>query len=293
MLRSMTGFGSAQAEIEGVNFTVEIRSVNNRYFKPVIKLPEIWANAESDIEKLLRAKLSRGSVVLSLRARIPDDQAAYRVNTAALANYLDQLRPVEIEANPMLRIDLGALLQLPGVCEPPELGNLCERTFAGILALVAKAIDQLIQMRHGEGQLLKADLLNQCEVLESDLAKVSARSPMVVKEYHQRLLSRVAELTSGGTFTIEHDALAREVAIYAERCDIAEEIARLSGHILHFRQAMVNPEPSGRKLDFLAQEMLREVNTIGSKANDAEIAMCVVDMKTAVDRIKEQVQNAE
>ncbi|MFB3891479.1 MAG: YicC/YloC family endoribonuclease [Phycisphaerae bacterium] len=293
MLRSMTGFGSAQGRVEGVEYAVEVRSVNNRYFKAVIKLPENWAKAESEVEKLLRAKVYRGTATLTVRMKIPDERAAYRVNTAALSNYLEQIRPVEIEANPMLRVDLGALLLLPGVCEPPELDELLARTTEGLMALIERAIDALVQMRQREGQLIKADLNAQCEQIEKSLLVAVARSPLVVKDYQQRLAARVAELTNAGQIDIDAEPLAREVAIFAERCDIAEEIARLTGHLKHFRAAMASPEPGGRKLDFLAQEMLREANTIGSKANDAETARAVVDMKTAIDRIKEQVQNVE
>jgi uncharacterized protein (TIGR00255 family) len=293
MLRSMTGFGSAQGRVEAVEYSVEIRSVNNRYFKSVIKLPEHWANLESEIEKLLRAKLSRGTVVLTLRMKLPEEKAVYKLNVAAMMAYLEQLGPMLVDANPVLRVDLGQLTQLPGVCEPPELNELMEKSRDGLMALVSESLDQLMVMRQKEGQLLKADLSGLCEVLEKNLIEVAARAPQVVKDYQQRLSDRVAELTNAGKIDIDEDNLAREVALFAERCDIAEEIARLSGHIKHFRQAMSSPEPGGRKLDFIAQEMLREANTIASKANNAEIARAVVEMKTAIDRIKEQVQNAE
>ncbi|RPI63903.1 MAG: YicC family protein [Planctomycetaceae bacterium] len=293
MLRSMTGFGSVQGVVEGVEYAVETRSVNNRYLKAVIKVPESWANAEQEIEKLLRSKIYRGTVTLAVRMKIPDEQATYRVNTAALANYIEQLKPLEMDANPSIRIDLGSLLQLPGVCEAPEFKELCERTYDGLTALINQALDALLEMRLAEGQLLKKDLLDQCEIIDRSLLAVGTRAPQVIKEYHGRLATRVAELTASAKIEMDQDTLAREVAIYAEKCDIAEEIARLSGHVKHFRLAMASPEPAGRKLDFIAQEMLREANTIGSKANDVEIAHAVVDMKTAIDRIKEQVQNAE
>lgn len=293
MLRSMTGFGAVQGRVEGVEYSVEIRSVNNRYFKAAIRLPESWANIEAEIEKLLRGKLTRGTITLTLRMKLPEEQAVYRLNTAAMTGYLEQIRPLLVEPNPLLRVDLGSLVQLPGVCEPPELSELLEKSAEGLMALVVQALEQLLGMRQKEGRLLKADLQGQCEVLERDLVEVAARSPRVVKDYQQRLTERVAELTAAGRVEIDEEILAREVAIFAERCDIAEEITRLGGHVKHFRQAMGSPEPAGRKLDFIAQEMLREANTIASKANDAEIAHAVVDMKTAIDRIKEQVQNAE
>lgn len=293
MLRSMTGFGGAQGRVEGVEYSIEIRSVNNRYLKAVIKLPESWSNVEAEIEKLLRSRIVRGTVNLTMRMKLPEDQSVYRLNVSAMMAYLEQLRPLLVEPNPMLRVDLASLVQLPGVVEPPELTDLLEKSVEGVMALVTQALDQLLDMRQKEGQLLQADLTGQCDVLEKNLMEVAARSPQVVKDYHQRLRDRVAELTAAGRVEIDEDILAREVAVFADRCDVAEEIARLGGHLKHFRQAMTSPEVAGRKLDFIAQEMLREANTIGSKANDAEIAHAVVEMKTAIDRVKEQVQNAE
>jgi uncharacterized protein (TIGR00255 family) len=289
----MTGFGAAQAEIEGVEYAVEVRSVNNRYFKAATKLPEAWSAAEAEVEKLLRQKIHRGSVTIKVRMRIPDDKAAYRVNMAAMRSYIDQLKMLEMDADPTLRIDLGSLLQLPGVCEPPPMEDICQATHDGLIGLIGQALDQLIEMRRQEGRAVKAELLAQCDVVQANLAAVRQRAPEVVKDYHAKLQSRVSELMNAGRAGIDAEALAREVAVFAERCDITEEIARLAGHLAQFRQAMDSAEPAGRKLDFIAQEMLREANTIASKANDAEIPRAVVEIKTAVDRIKEQAANVE
>jgi uncharacterized protein (TIGR00255 family) len=294
MLLSMTGFGSAHGQVDGVEYAIETRSVNNRYLKISLKLPEPWASAEGEFEKRVRGRLRRGTVTLSVRMKVPQDLAAYRVNTAAVRQYVDQLRELETDrADSLLRIDLGALLALPGVCEPPPLEELCERTHEGLVALVDQALAGLIDMRREEGRALEADLLGNCDVVERNLALVAGRCDVVVQEYHDRLAARVAELTNAGRINVDEDILAREVAIFAERCDVAEEVSRLTGHITQFREALDAGEPIGRKLDFIAQEMLREANTIASKSNDTEIARAVVDVKTAIDRIKEQVQNVE
>ena len=223
----------------------------------------------------------------------PDDQAAYRVNTAALTRYLDQLREVESDANPTMRIDLGSLLQLPGVCEPPALEDICEKTQAGLMALVDQAVANAAEMRRVEGESLVADMAGNCDVVGENLEKVVERAPTVVQEYHERLRQRVEELTRAGQVNLDKDTLAREVAVFAERCDVAEEISRLREHLKQFRKTMSAGENTGRKLDFIAQEMLREANTIGSKGNDSQIAQAVVEIKTGIDRIKEQVQNVE
>jgi len=293
MLRSMTGFGAAQGVVEDVEYVVEIRSVNNRYFKAAIKLPESFAAAEADVERLVRAKISRGTVTVNVRMKLPGEMAASNVNSAALQKYVDELRALEVGANPSLRIELGSLLQLPGVCEPQPLDELIGRSVGGLMKLIEGALDDLVGMRHAEGETLKADLLKRCREMEASLKTVVNRAPLVVEDYQERLAARVKELTAAGTAEIDQEYLAREVAVFAERCDIAEEISRLKAHIEHFRESVDSPEPAGRKLDFIAQEMLREANTVASKANDSGIARAIVEIKTAIDRIKEQVQNAE
>jgi uncharacterized protein (TIGR00255 family) len=293
MIQSMTGFGAAAGEVEGVEFAIEVRSVNNRYLKAVVRLPEGLSALEGDIDKLLRSRVQRGTVTLAVQMRLPDEQAAARINTAVVSDYLDQLRPLEVEGNPVLRVDLAGLLALPGACEPPALDELLARTRDGLLGLVGEALDALVAMRQEEGRALAADLLANGDAIESNLAAVSEKAPQVVVDYQTRLTQRVSELTQAGNVRIDEDQLAREVAIFAERCDVAEEITRLTGHLQQFRETVSLGEPSGRKLDFIAQEMLREANTIASKASDSEVARCVVDIKTGIDRIKEQVQNVE
>jgi len=290
---SMTGFASVRGQIEGTEYSVEIRSVNNRYLKAIVRLPEIWSSAEPQVEKLLRSKIRRGSVVIRVQMRLPDERAGYRVNMAAMRSYLDQLKMLGIEADPTLRIDLGSLLQVPGVCEPPFTEELYSASHDALMDLVSQAIDGLISMRGEEGKAISHELLGHCDILEQKVQSVAQRAPQVVKDYQQRLASRVSELTNTGQVDIDAELLAREVAVFAERCDITEEIARLNGHIEQFRRTARTEEAAGRKLEFIAQEMLREANTIASKANDAEIAQAVVEMKTAVDRIKEQAANVE
>lgn len=293
MLNSMTGFGFARGQLDCVEYDVEVRSVNNRYFKAAIRLPECWSSAEADVEKLVRSKVARGTVTLSVRMRVADEHAAMRVNAAALSCYVEQLKVVDVEGNPTLRVDLGSLLQLPGVCEPPELEELLQRTRDGLMGLITQALDGLLEMRRAEGEGIGTDLIGRCDDIEKALDRVGELAPRVVQDYHDRLAARVQELLHTGAVEIDEAALAREVAVFAERCDIAEEMSRLRSHVRQFRQEMDSPGAVGRKLDFIAQEMLREANTIASKANDADIARAVVEIKTGIDRIKEQVQNVE
>jgi uncharacterized protein (TIGR00255 family) len=293
MIRSMTGFGQARRQIGKDLYSAEIRSVNGRYFKAGIRLPELLAGMESDIDQHLRARLGRGSVQFAMRMKAESADAAHEINAAALGRYIEQLDALRPETDIKLTIDLSGLLALPGVCNPPEGQDLLERFGGELLKLVDEAIDATLVMRTREGLALAQDLLLNCKVIEDRLAQVAGRAPQVVQEYHQRLRQRVAELTASAEIKIDALDLAREVALFAERCDVNEEISRLGGHIEQFRAAVGGDEQPGRKLDFLAQEMLREANTIASKAASGEIIRHVVEIKTAIDRIKEQVQNVE
>jgi uncharacterized protein (TIGR00255 family) len=293
MLRSMTGFGTAGGLIGPLQYTVEIRAVNNRYLRTVVKLPEVCSALEPQVDGLLRQSLGRGTVTLSLRARLGPDRG-YQLNVDVLSQYVDQLRPVEVGDNPLIRIDLASLLQLPGVLETPGSVGLEDADAEAILGLVDSALHQLDEMRRKEGSAVKADLLGYAKQLIGLLDHVAQRAPSVVAEHQAKLTIRVQELLAGTAVSLDPDALAREIAIFAERCDIAEEIARLKAHIEQFTQTITGAsEPVGRKLDFIAQEMMREANTIASKANDSSIVETVVEIKTTVDRIKEQVQNVE
>ena len=292
MILSMTGYGESQCHEDGVYYALELRSVNNRYFKASIKLPEALAVLEPEVEKLLRARLGRGSVMCTLRLRNTSAEAAQEVNVAALQRYVEQLGRVAVQGP--VQIDLAAVLALPGVCQPPEIDEAQREHQLGVLSrLVDQALDRLIEMRRTEGLALRQDLLVHCERIRENLSAVAEYAPQVMKEYHQRLLQRANELLAASSLQLQLDDVRREVAVYAERCDVNEEIARLRSHLDQFEQLCDKAEHAGRKLDFLAQEMLREAKTIGSKANDAKIAHHVVEIKSAIDRLKEQVQNVE
>lgn len=290
MLRSMTGFGNAQVAISGIQYAIEVRSVNGRYLKTSIKLPEMWAYAETQIDKILRDRLFRGTVNFSLRMRMSDEAAAYSVNQAALRRYADQARAA---LPPGTNFEAGSLLLLPGVCVPPAADEIAEQQWPALEKAIHQAVDRLLEMRRLEGQALFEDLMRHCGAVEAELEGIAARKGTVVEEYHRRLLARVQELVNAASIRVNEQDLIREVAVFAERSDVSEEIARLRGHMEQFRRVCREEDQGGRKLDFISQEMLREANTIGSKANDAQIARSIVEIKGSIDRIKEQVQNAE
>ena len=293
MIVSMTGFGDATAEREGTHYAVELRSLNNRFFKPIIKLPESVSGLEPELETMLREKLGRGSVTYILKMRLDSAEAAYHINVEALKAYVEQLRGVQ-GIDRFVQIDLASLVQLPGVCqEPRDETDEIQRHGDTIRDITNKAIAKLQTMRQREGHALFNELMKHVNVIAASLKEIAARAPSVVEDYHRRLQQRVNQLLSKAELRVSEVDLIKEVAVFAERADIAEEIQRLTSHLEAFEHACRNDEHAGRKLDFIAQEMLREANTIGSKANDSAIARNIVEIKGAIDRLKEQVQNVE
>lgn len=294
MIQSMTGYGAEQHVEEGVTYALEIRSLNNRYLKLSIKLPDSLQFLESEVDRLLRQRLVRGSVTFTLRIRREGEAGCRPINSAAMQRYVEQISAVRVPTHVQATLDLAVVASLPGVCEPRELDDAVKQEqWKSLEVLAGRAIDALIEMRRKEGEALHADLLSCSGAIRSELDCVSRRAPGTIEEYHERLRTRVDTLMKKGGFELEAEGLMREVAIYAERCDISEEVARLRSHLDQFVELCDRGERVGRTLDFLSQEMLREANTIASKCNDATIARSVVEIKGSIDRLKEQAQNVE
>ena len=290
----MTGYGDAEGQLKGVTYAVEIRTVNNRYFKANIKLPETVAFLTEAIEKLLRRNLSRGTVNYVLRLRNASANVLFDIDETALQAIMERLSRIASSANINCPIDIGSLLSLPGILEPASPDeNTAEQIKKTILEISQEAIEKLKQMRVAEGTALEADLKKHCSAMKQDIERICARSEVVLTRYAEKLKKRVNELLAGAKLKLDEETLAREVAIFAERSDISEEIARLDSHLQQLLQGCQTNSQAGRRLDFISQEMLREANTIASKASDTEITKCVVDIKCRIDRIKEQVQNVE
>ncbi|MCC7144811.1 MAG: YicC family protein [Phycisphaeraceae bacterium] len=295
----MTGFGQASGQIDGTQYTVELRSLNNRYLKTVLRLPEEILPLEAELEMLLRHHFDRGSVTLWVRRQQAEGAAAWKVSQETLRSYLERMEAVrrDLEAKGgQTSVELGSLLALPGVLVQPDGGMSAVEMARSVLpGLLKEACEKLTAMRQAEGKVIAADFAKHLGIIRQRLDVVQARAPQVVEEYHQRLRGRVEELLARAQLNVDHVELIREVAIYAERSDISEEISRLSGHLEQFEQIVgaKDGEPAGRTLEFLAQEMLREANTIASKSNDGQISRAIVEIKGTIDRIKEQSQNVE
>ena len=296
MLQSMTGYGEAQLEKNAISFLVEIRSLNNRFLKTSIKLPDVLAFAEARIERLIRQELARGSVNFNLHMRYIADEGPFEVNQRALQSYMSALEQTRTLHNnkDVVRIDLGGLLQLPGVCQLREYDQQEHRVLLETVEqLTQQALANLKVMRAEEGKNLFDDLQRHCQSIREHLVDLQGLCSGLVDSYRRRIQERVNAMLADANLELDENLLIKEVAIFAERSDINEELLRLESHLAQFDQACLSDEQSGRRLDFLTQEMLREANTIANKANSAQITPHVIEIKVAVDRLKEQVQNVE
>jgi uncharacterized protein (TIGR00255 family) len=294
MIKSMTGYGAGEGRIGGVTYAVEIRTVNNRYFKASIRLPETVAFLEEDIERVLRKELSRGMVNYTLRLKDMPAEALFDINEKALRTVVRRLGKINASGGVEWELDVGGLLSLPGILTPalPD-ARTAGRITRKVLAVTRRALRGLKSMRAAEGAALAADLGRHCKAIERNLATVCSRNKGGPKEYAEKLIKRIDELLATAKLQLNDETVAREVAIFTDRSDISEETARLDSHLRQFEKTVGTDDQAGRKLDFICQEMLREANTIASKALDADVVHRVVDIKCLIERIKEQVQNVE
>ncbi len=290
----MTGFGEARLQEPRWSIQVEIRTVNNRHFKLGAKISDPYSAFEPEIDRLIREKVRRGSVQISVRIDRPRKPEDYRLNLVALSSYRDQLQQLFASQGNGSGFDLAPLLALPGVVEEVRPAPTAPADdWPAIAGLVAQALDQLDSARSAEGAAMARELAAQAKIIETHLARVAERGPQVVSSYQARLCDRIQNLVRDQGVTIDAKDLIREVAILAERSDISEEIIRLRAHLVQFVETLEEPESAGRKLEFIVQEMGREANTIGSKANDVDISREVVEIKGALEKIRELIQNIE
>ncbi len=293
----MTGFGAAICADGETSVAVEIKTVNNRYFKLSLRMSEGFAALESRVESLIRESIDRGTVNITLRIR-QKRKAEYRIATTVLQSYFEQLVDLGGKLGHLGEIHapaLDKLLTLPGVIETEadQSDGELETVWNIVKRTMEDALKNLQAMRKAEGDSMATDLAANTEQLRTLLGGVEILAPNVAEQYRKRLEERVGKILMEHGATLNPADLVREVAVHADRCDISEETVRFRSHLAQFDEALKSKESCGRKLDFLTQELFRETNTIGSKANDAGITKHVVDMKTVIERIREMVQNVE
>jgi uncharacterized protein (TIGR00255 family) len=290
-LRSMTGFGDATSFEADVQVRAEARSVNHRYLQLKVKLPPDLAALETDLEAAVRKALERGSVTLSVSVQAGGSPAV-RIDRELAQLYLTELETLGKQLGLEGRPRLETLLALPGVVGTEADSGLREREARLVRAAVHDALIDLVAMREREGASLEEDLRTNAAAVAKHAAQIEKRMPKVVREHHKKLQQRMKELLGGQSKSAPSE-LPRELALLADRMDVSEELARLSSHLGQWVALLDKGGAIGRQLDFLVQEMLREANTIGSKCNDAEVAHSVVEVKTRIERLREQVQNVE
>ena len=295
MLLSMTGHGEAHRHQDRLAIAVEIRSVNNRFFKLSLRASEGYASLEPLIESVVREKVRRGTVQINLRIDREPSADDYRFNEEVLIGYSQHLdRLMESEKIAMGEVRIESLVMLPGVVtEKGAEWDVVESLWPRVKPVLDEALANFGKMRIDEGRAMQSDLAGNVQSVAEGLRHVEARAPLVVESYRLRLTERLNKLLAELGVTVTPADVVREVGLFADRCDISEEVVRLRSHLEQFAAVMRTEETPGRKLEFITQEMVRETNTIGSKANDAEIARHVIEIKTVIERIREMIQNVE
>lgn len=290
----MTGFGEARRSTSALDVLVELRSVNNRYLKLVTKCPDGYGSLEAEIEAVLREQVKRGTVQILVRIQRQKRAEDYKLNSVALASYWQQIRELQTQWQISEPVRLERLLNLRGVVvdDRDQLPDI-ESDWPVIREALIAARENLVHMRQQEGRAMAHDLEGNLANIGDQLGQIEQRAPEVVQQYRTRLHQRLTQALNEHQVNLDPNELIKEVSLFADRSDISEEIVRLRSHLAQMGRLIRTAEASGRKLDFLTQEMFREANTIGSKANDVDIARCVVEIKTQIERIREMVQNVE
>ncbi len=289
----MTGYGEARERLGDVLCRIELRSVNNRHFKLALRCPDGFLQFESDMEHLLRETISRGSVSLAIRFDRSANSQAPRINPAAVADYWQQLQKIcgDLSVAPP---EFGALLTLPGVLDDGAFdAATAQQMWPVVERTVRAAAVHMGEFRRREGASMADELRAQCTAIAGQVDLITGMAPQVIVEYRDKLLQRVNDLVKDLDARLGPADVLREVALHADRCDITEEITRLRSHLGQFTKLLDADASQGRKLDFMCQELFREVNTIGSKSNHVGVAHAAVEAKVCVERMREIVQNVE
>ncbi|MBQ3534628.1 MAG: YicC family protein [Clostridia bacterium] len=292
MLKSMTGYGRVKVENELREITVELRSVNHRYLDLNIKVPRIYGYLEDTVSKQAQAAIARGKVdiFVSVRAKEGAD-IKVTPNMAVIQGYVDALKKVSETYDISGEVSALALLRLPEAMEQNKEEADADQLKAEVSAVLAQALEEYNAMREKEGARLVEDVRYRAGLIAQSVDFVEGRSPDCVEEYRTRIAARMTEILDGSE--LAQQRILQEAALYADKVNVTEEIVRLRSHLSQLDSMLKSPVAIGRKLDFLVQEMNRETNTIGSKANDFQIAKTVVDMKAEIEKIREQIQNLE
>lgn len=291
-MRSMTGFGRGEATANGWKVDVELSGVNRKQADISVNLPAALMELEAEARNLLTKAVSRGRIgakVTLSHTDAGDNRLLFDEDLAR--QYVAAAKRLSQETGIDTRITAADLFRAPGIFKIDELGATPDDVREALMSALGSALSQLVRMQQDEGAHLRADLEARLDSIVREIEGITALAPLVPIGHRQNLMKRLGE--SGVELDLGDERLLREIALFAERCDVTEELTRLASHIALFRTYLASDEPMGRNLDFLCQELNRELNTIGSKSNDAGIARCVVHSKTELEKIREQVQNVQ
>lgn len=292
MVKSMTGFGRGEYEENGRSFTVEIKTVNHRYSDVSIKLPRQLSYLEDDIRKYILQRIARGKIdVYITQDKFSEEDVSVTIDDALASAYIKAMYELRDRYNLKDDISVVSVAKIPDLMNVSKVEEEKEKIWSTLSCALEKSLNGLIEMRKTEGSRLASDIISRGRYIKTIVERIEERSPEVVKDYKTKLEERIKEIA--GDINIDETRLATEVAIFADRSSITEEIVRLYSHLNQLELILNEDEPVGRKLDFLVQEMNREINTIGSKASDLEITKNVVEAKSEIEKIREQIQNIE
>ncbi len=292
MIKSMTGYGSAKGTVEGIEVSVELKSVNNKYLDTAVRMPRSFLFAEETIKQAVSSHISRGKVdvFVTVDSSMADDMLV-KVNEPLLKGYLDALELISDRYGLANDVSVMSISRLPDVLSVEKKELDAEAVAEGMRAIAEQALCDFDRMRIVEGEKLKADVLTKLENIEGFVSVIEKESPLTVREYRERLLGKLSEVL--GSSGIDESRILTEAAIFADKIAVDEETVRLRSHIAQLRQMLETGSPVGRKIDFLLQEFNREANTTGSKCQNSGIAHVVVDLKSEIEKIREQIQNIE
>jgi len=293
VLLSMTGHGDATGQNDRMSVTAEVRSVNNRHLKIMLRCPDPFLALEANVDRLVREMVSRGTLTIHLRVRQLGDLTAYRLNSHVARQYWSQITDLAEALGTQPPADLSPLLNLPGIVSDEDGRAIQEEDWPLIEQVLKAAMTNLQNFRREEGSIMASELRSLCLLIEENAEQIALQAPGVVLDYRDRLKHRVSEMLGSNSLTLSDHDVIREVSLFADRCDITEELMRLRSHLLQYRSLLEGDGVNGRKLEFLGQELFREINTTGSKANNIEISHRVVEMKAAIEKMREIILNVE
>jgi uncharacterized protein (TIGR00255 family) len=292
LIRSMTGFGKASCEFNDSMVSMELSTVNHRYLDASIRLPYEWSSAESNLREILKDFLSRGKLNISInRKRLQGGEKGLVLDTTVAQKYIDASKELAHLSGTEESLSLSTLSQFPGVFQQKEDEEDMEQALKSLQTLLREALTNLNEMRNVEGSKLYTDLAHRIELIRTTIEEVEARLPELNEIHTTRLRERIVELVEDNT--VAEDRIAMEVAVLSDKGDVTEELVRLKSHLEHALELMDGAEAAGRKLNFLTQEIQREINTLGSKVRDTEVVRHVLDMKSELEKFREQIQNIE